>query len=153
MTKEQPIAAFIGFAGDLAESFSLNRSLGMIYGLLYLREGMTSLEEIASVCGMSKGNASLQIRVLESWGAVRRRSLSGSRKDHYEANRDVRGLAVRRLKEGLTRRLDTAEERMGELKSGGLADATALKRLDEVQSMMRKARKGLTLLEKALSFL
>ena len=61
-------AEFARFAGELAESFSFNRSVGQIYGLLYLQESPLSLEDIGQRLSMSKGNASINIRLLESWG-------------------------------------------------------------------------------------
>lgn len=134
---------FSRLAGELAESFSFNRSLGQIYGLLYLQESPLSLEDIGHQLSMSKGNASVNIRQLESWGAVRSVSVVGSRKDFYEANRDIKEVALRRLREGLSKRLDRAEEQMGALlKSGNGSLSPHLKRLQELQSLLNKGRKA-----------
>lgn len=135
---------FARFAGELAESFSFNRSVGQIYGLLYLQESPLSLEDIGQRLSMSKGNASINIRLLESWGAVRSVSVVGSRKDFYEANRDIKQVALRRVREGLAKRLDRAEEQLTRLhKNGNGAPPAAVKRIQELQSLIAKARKAM----------
>jgi len=139
-----PDAEFARFAGELAESFSFNRSVGQIYGLLYLQESPLSLEDIGQRLSMSKGNASINIRLLESWGAVRPVSVVGSRKDYYEANRDIKSVALRRVREGLTKRLDRAEEQLTRLhRNGNGAHPVATKRIQELQSLIAKARKAM----------
>lgn len=136
-------AEFARFAGELAESFSFNRSVGQIYGLLYLQESPLSLEDIGQRLSMSKGNASINIRLLESWGAVRPVSVVGSRKDFYEANRDIKQVALRRVREGLTKRLDRAEEQLVSLQKNGNGSSASQKRIQELQSLIAKARKAM----------
>src|SRR5260370_42093510 len=99
MTKEtfDPfLAHFIALAGDVEEMVSFNRSLGQLYGLLYISPEPLSLEEIALTCSMSKGNASIHLRILEDWNAVHRSSRPGTRKDYYTANTDVKSLVTQR---------------------------------------------------------
>lgn len=146
---------FARLAGELAESLSFNRSIGQIYGLLYLASEPLSLEDIAKRLGMSKGNASINLRALASWGAVRPVWVRGSRRDHYEADRNIKALALRRLEEGLSRRLDMAEEKMDSLLSrdGALQDPAVKKRLQELRSLVGSGRKALRVLPKILGFL
>ena len=137
---------FARFAGEAAESFNFNRSLGQIYGLLYVSADRLSLGDICQQLSMSKGNASINLRLLESWGAVRPVSVVGSRRDHYEANRDIKEVALRRLREGLTKRLDRAEDRFLTIVSqgnGSRASADTLKRILELQSLLTKGRRAL----------
>src|SRR5262245_19140833 len=110
---------FTRFAGELAESFNFSRSIGQIYGLLYISPGPLSLGEICERLSMSKGNASINLRLLEFWGAVRPVSVMGSRKDFYEPNRDLKDLALRRLREGMGKRLDFAESQMARFSGNG----------------------------------
>lgn len=143
----------VRFAGDLAESLSLNKSLGQIYGLLYILPEPLSLEEIARRLSMSKGNASVNLRVLESWSAVQSVSVSGSRRDHYRANTDLKGIALRRLQEGVLRRLDMTDERLneltGRLRSGGRDLRLFQERIKGVRSLSSSLRRLLGLLPKA----
>lgn len=105
-------ARFVAFAAELAESLSLSGALAQIYALLFIRSHPLSLGEIADLLRMSKGHASVNLRVLESWGAVRPAWIPGNRRDHYEPVRDLKALVLRRVEEGLGRRLAVAEERL-----------------------------------------
>ena len=68
-------------AGQIAESVGLNRSMGQLYAALYLGNRPMSLNELVRVCGMSKGNVSINIRRLENWGAVKKVWGRDNRKD------------------------------------------------------------------------
>ena len=57
--------------------------------------GNLALEDIGQRLSMSKGNVSINIRQLEAWGGASS-SVVGSRKDYYEANRDIKAIAIRR---------------------------------------------------------
>jgi DNA-binding transcriptional regulator GbsR (MarR family) len=135
---------FARLAGDLAEEFSFSRSLGQIYGLLYMQEAPMALEDIGRRLSMSKGNVSINIRLLEAWGAVRPLSVVGSRKDYYEANRDIKGVALRRLSEGLSKRLDHAERRLAALLAAP-AESAQRKRVQELETLLARSRRALKL--------
>jgi len=149
--------AFVRLAGEMAENFSFNRSVGQIYGVLYVSREPLALEDIAKRLGMSKGNASINLRALEGWGAVRPVWVAGSRKDHYEANRDLKALLLRRVEEGLSKRLDLLETRLAGVSdalAGNDADSRfAKEQLKSVASMAAKARKALNMLPKVVKFL
>src|SRR5689334_7258114 len=100
-TTEKAQDAFANLAGEVAEMLSFNPSIGQLYGYLFVSHEALSLEAIAKACNMSKGNASIHLRTLENWGAVHRSWRPGTRKDYYTANTDIRGVAVRRLEEGI----------------------------------------------------
>ncbi len=89
---------FIKITGELGANLGLNRSMGQIYGLLYLSDEPVSLEVIAKSLKMSKGSVSLNIRELEKWEAVKKSWLQGSRKDFYEANIDFLNIIYKRLR-------------------------------------------------------
>lgn len=134
---------FARFAGEMAESFSFNKSLGQIYGLLYISSEPLSLSDIARELLMSKGNASLNLRVLEEWNAVRRVFVSGTRQDFYEANRDLKQIVVRRIVEGLDKRMLAAEQAFERLLAtpGGAAGEEARKKVTELRTMLASVRK------------
>jgi len=106
---------FIGEIGRLGESIGLNRTTCQMYALLYLEEGTLSLTELSRMLHISKGSASLNIRKLEEWGAVKSIWRKGSTQNYYQANCDLFGIAKNRLKLGITRRLDLVEEGILEL--------------------------------------
>jgi DNA-binding transcriptional regulator GbsR (MarR family) len=148
--------SFARAIGELAESFNFNRSLGQIYGYLYFNDGPLCLDDIASGVMMSKGNASVNLRTLEEWGAIRPVFVSGTRKDYYEANRDVREVAVKRLQEGLAKRFDRAQSHLDGLTRSLGSDSQsklARKRLRDLVVLMSTARRSLKTLPVLLKLL
>ena len=86
---DRATAIFVeGMGAAAATSGVLTQLQGRIFGFLYLRSGSVSLDEITTELGQSKGNVSTQIRGLVDWHLVRRVSVAGSRKDHYQAASD-----------------------------------------------------------------
>ncbi|MBI1908775.1 MAG: MarR family transcriptional regulator [Deltaproteobacteria bacterium] len=61
---------------------------GQIYALLFLSRQPLSLDEISDILKLSKGNVSVNIRLLEETKLVRKVWVKGSRRDYYEAHRD-----------------------------------------------------------------
>ena len=101
---------FIGEIGRLGESIGLNRTICQMYTLLYLEEGPLSLTELSRTLHISKGSASLNIRKLEEWGAVKPVWRKGSTQNYYQANRDLWEIMKKRMKSGLERRLNVVQE-------------------------------------------
>lgn len=86
---ERAAAAFVeGIGAASATSGVLSQLQGRIFGLLYLQPAPMSLDDIAAALQQSKSNISTTIRGLVEWHLVRRVSVAGSRRDHYEAATD-----------------------------------------------------------------
>lgn len=108
---------FIETAGAVAESFSLNRIVGQLYALLYIRCEPVSLDEMAAELKISKGSASVNIRILENWNSVKKVWVQGSRKDFYTAEPDILKIISERLQQGIERRLTLAKSRKSMIQS------------------------------------
>ncbi len=80
------VRRFIEDAGSLAQSFGVGRNVGQIYAFLYFRPDPCTLSDLHEGLGISKGSASMCVRQLEQWGAVRKAWVKGDRRDYYEAN-------------------------------------------------------------------
>ena len=82
-------AVFVdGMGTASATSGVLSQLQGRIFAILYLEDEPLSLDEIAEALQQSKSNISTNIRGLVEWHLVRRVSVAGSRKDHYQAADD-----------------------------------------------------------------
>ena len=106
--KKQPSdikSEVINLAGMGFSRFSLSPIAGQIYALLYMSSGPVTLNDMVRELKISKGSASMNIRALESWGAVRKLWVNSDRKDYYEANPDIMTIALKRFKEGMNKRL------------------------------------------------
>jgi HTH-type transcriptional regulator, glycine betaine synthesis regulator len=74
--------------GRLSAFAGFNKAMGQIYGLLYLTEEPVSLGEIAEQLGISKGNASLNMKIMQRWGLIQPVSKKSDRRDYYRAETD-----------------------------------------------------------------
>jgi len=108
---------------------------------------------------MSKGNASIHLRTLENWGAVHRSWKPGTRKDYYAANTDIKELAAKRLQQGIEKRLTAVKSKLKTIREDQQISALrrdpkgayAVKRLEEIESLLQQAESGFVLLPKLLS--
>ncbi len=89
---------FVRSAGDVSSSFGVNRMIGQIYALLFMSPKPLSLDDMTGRLRVSKGTISTNVRVLETWGAVKKIWIRSSRKDYYQANIDTIGVIIERVK-------------------------------------------------------
>lgn len=84
---DDAVETFIQGAGKVSAALlgMINRVGGQIYALLFLSDEPLSLDEIGERLGVSKSNISINIRMLEEVGLVRKVWVKGSRKDYYAA--------------------------------------------------------------------
>lgn len=141
--------SFVESAAELAASLSLSRSVGQIYALLYVSAEPLSLDEICRKLRISKGNGSMNLRVLEEWEAVERVWIRGERGARYVARTDLRRIALKRIEEGARRRLALARERLDRV-AGSIdgRDPHAAARLKELRSFLSSVEKAVALLPK-----
>lgn len=100
---------FIESAGHATQMLGFGRIIGQTYMLAFFRREPVSLEDLTRELGISKGSASMTVRQLEAWGALRKVWRKGDRKDYYEA-RDEFGRIIRKaLLEMIGQRLETAD--------------------------------------------
>ncbi len=87
---EKALDRFIESAGKISANMlgMVNKVGGQIYALLFLSREPLSLDEVAETLQVSKGNISVNIRLLEDFKLVKKVWVKGSRRDYYEANRD-----------------------------------------------------------------
>src|SRR3989338_1537415 len=96
---------FVESVGRISDVFGINRFVAQMYAFLYLKQEPLSLDEIAGALGASKGNVSINIRILEKWGAVRNIWMKGSRKDYYEVEPDIKKMLFSNFKTAIDKRL------------------------------------------------
>jgi len=103
----QGLGRFSSFAG-------FSKMTGQIYGLLYLSGEPLSLGQVAEQLDISKGNVSLNVRIMERWGLIRRFNKRGDRRDYYEVETDfwkvIRGILNERDKKEVDHTLDSVAD-------------------------------------------
>lgn len=142
---------FLSKINQICSKFGLNNIMAQLYALLYLQNKTMSLDEMADRLKISKGSVSVNIRVLERYGAVRKAWVKGSRRDYYEAETDISKVIMDRVKSLVQGRLlemeDMVESSYKALSSASvnnnLKDSESIKifekRLIELKSLKSKA--------------
>ena len=109
--------------GRLSSFVGFNKAMGQIYGLLYLSIEPISLGEIAEQLGISKGNASLNIRYMERWGLIQPISKKGDRRDYYQAETNfwkiVRDILTERDKKEIDHTLNAIASMLSSVSTAG----------------------------------
>lgn len=144
---------------DLFISFmkliGLPKSVGEIYGLLFVSGAPLNAEQITERLQISAGAASQGLKLLRSLGAVRSVYVAGDRRDHFSADLDLSTFASAFIKEELNPRLENAAERIERMEhlatdlEAEERDA-AFKRIERLRHWMERGRKMMPWLLKFL---
>jgi DNA-binding transcriptional regulator GbsR (MarR family) len=144
---------------DLFISFmkliGLPKSVGEIYGLLFVAGSPLNAEQITERLQISTGAASQGLKLLRSFGAVRSVYVPGDRRDHFSADLDLSTFASAFIKEELNPRLENAAERIKRMEQlaqhlEGEERAAAFKRIERLRHWMERGRKMMPWLLKFL---
>jgi DNA-binding transcriptional regulator GbsR (MarR family) len=98
-----------------AHLFGFPRSIGEIYGLLFVSPDPLPFEAIRERLMMSSGSASQGLRLLRNLGAVQVTYVAGERSDHYVVEIGVRRIAAGFVREKLAPSVSGQEERLTRL--------------------------------------
>ena len=103
--------------GRFALSRGLPRSVGEIYGLLYLSTKPMSAPEIGAALSISKGSVSTGTRQLLALGFIQKVWLQGERKDYFEAVIELGEMAQMAYERIVKHRTQEAERRFDSLRN------------------------------------
>lgn len=103
---------FLDRTNHICKKLGLNNVMAQLYAILYLNNEPLSLDDMVNRLKISKGSASVNIRALESYGAVKRVWVRGSRKDYYEADTDIVRVVMDRVTLIARLRLSEVDELM-----------------------------------------
>ncbi|RZO18942.1 MAG: hypothetical protein EVB09_00320 [Verrucomicrobiaceae bacterium] len=95
----------------------LPKSIGEIYGLLFISPDPLALDVIVIKLEISKGSVSQGLRFLRNLGAVKLVYVSGDRRDHFTAEAELKKLANGFIRGELNPNLESATLRLDELKA------------------------------------
>jgi len=140
----EAIEMFINFL----KLIGLPKSVGEIYGLLFVSPKPLAMDALMQRLQISGGAASQGLRLLRSFGAVKVSYVPGDRRDHYVADLDLSNFATVFIKDELQPRMDRALDRitrMEELSEDMSAadQKVAHARIERLKHWMEKGRKML----------
>jgi DNA-binding transcriptional regulator GbsR (MarR family) len=138
----EAIEMFINFL----RLIGLPKSIGEIYGLLFVAPKPMAMDEIMARLDISLGAASQGLKLLRSFGAVRVVYERGDRRDHYVADLELSRFATVFIKDELQPRIDMAAERIKRMEVA-LAELppkerrATRERIDRLKHWLEKGRK------------
>lgn len=91
------------------------KSIGEIYGLLFISPDPLPLDALVRRLRISKGSASQGLRFLKAVGAVKPVYVAGDRRDHFEAVLELKQLAAGFIREELQPHLENGTRRLERL--------------------------------------
>lgn len=146
----------VDFFIDGVKVLGLPRSIGEIYGLLFITTEPLSLDDLVARLGISKGSASQGLRALKTLGAVRETTGAVERRTYYEPAVELKRLAGGFIREQIRPHLDSGKEKVGRLReqlptlSEPAERAFFNERLERLDSWMRRGGRVLPVLQKIL---
>ena len=98
----------LGIAG--ASAFSLPKSVGAIFGLIFASPDPLCLDDLIDRLGISKGSGSNGLKFLQRVGAVKPVYLPGERRTHYAPELSLRRFIIGILHENVIPHLQQSAE-------------------------------------------
>ena len=115
------VREFVEHWGMMAGTWGINASMGELFAFLYIEGGDWTADALRARLNFSRGNVSMNLRELISWGVVHKVHRRGSRRQYYRAETDVwtlfRRILLRRKRRELDPTLavlDRAAEQLGD---------------------------------------
>lgn len=149
----EAIEMFINFM----RLIGLPKSIGEIYGILFVSPKPLAMDEIMTRLDISLGAASQGLKLLRSFGAVRVVYERGERRDHYVADLELSRFATVFIKEKLQPRVEMASERIRRMEES-LAEMpaqdrrTTEERIERLKHWIDKGQKILPWLIRFMKF-
>lgn len=139
----------LDFFVSFVQVFGLPKSIGQIYGLLFVSAEPLSMDEIVAQLGISKGSASQGLALLKSLGAVTSRTIPADRREHFEADLNVSRIVTHFFENRLQPRLEHGDHRLQRMmvlareakrKDKSAGAATVLTRIQALQKWQKRGR-------------
>ncbi len=143
---------------DGVRVLGLPRSIGEIYGLLFISRAPLALDDLVSRLNISKGSASQGLRLLKTLGAVSESQGNGGaeRRTYYEPAVELKRLVGGFIREQIRPHLESGKTKISRLAETAreVADPEQRKflseRVNRLDQWMRSGGKVLPLLQKIL---
>ena len=149
-------AQVVEFFVDGVRVLGLPRSLGEIYGLLYISPDPLSLDDLVRLLAISKGSASQGLKTLRSLGAVRETDGNGERRTYYEPAIELKRLVGGFIREQVRPHLDSGKTKLERLQDTASLTADPVEReffndrIDRLEAWMKRGGQVLPVLQRIL---
>lgn len=126
-----------GYFGMLASAMGLPRTVGRIYGVLFLSQDAMTFAEVVKAAGISKASTSTGLRILTGLRAVHAVSNGGERRMRFAAETSAKRLVRGLLAGTMLPQLEAGEELLARVADD---DPFVSGRLERLRSWHRGAR-------------
>lgn len=146
----------VDFFVDGVRVLGLPRSIGEIYGLLFVSQSALSLDDLVQRLAISKGSASQGLRLLKSLGAVREVESVTERRTYYEPAVELKRLVGGFIREQIRPHLESGKTKIGRLTATAqdIGDPARRKflgeRVERLESWLRSGGRVLPVIQKLL---
>lgn len=146
----------VGVFVDGVRVLGLPRSIGEIYGLLFISQSALSLDDLVKRLGISKGSASQGLRTLKSLGAVREVENGAERRTYFEPAIELKRLAGGFIREQIRPHLESGKSKINRLSETAQTIDDPIRRkflserMERLETWMRSSGKVLPVLQKIL---
>jgi HTH-type transcriptional regulator, glycine betaine synthesis regulator len=102
---------------DGVHVLGLPKSLGEIYGLLFISPEPLALDDFVQKLSMSKGTASQGLKMLRTLGAIMEAEPNGGRRVMYIPSMDLKNLVGGFIREQIRPHLDSGKDKVQEMRN------------------------------------
>jgi DNA-binding transcriptional regulator GbsR (MarR family) len=138
-----------------ADILNLPRSVGEIYGILFVSAQPLCLDDCRIRLNISKGSTSQGLKILRSFGAIRTIYIPGDRKDYYVAETSLRKIASGFASEQIQPHVASGDDRVARIRE--MLDACEsdskddlVEKVELLENWQRRAGKTLPLILKLI---
>lgn len=143
----EAIEYFISFV----QLLGLPKSVGEIYGLLFVAPEAIPMDAVISRLQISKGSASQGLAVLRNLGAIEQVYVPGDRRDHYRPDFDLQRIVSRFFRDKLEPRLESGMARLKRMDEAAAGSDDSVS--NRIKVLMKWHTKGAGVLPLLLSLL
>lgn len=146
----------LAYFQDGVKVLGLPKSVGEIYGTLYISPNPLTMLDLVDRLGISKGSASQGLKMLRTLGAVREVEHDNDRKTYFRADIELKKLVGGFIREEIRPHLKSGKEKLNTLhkEAQNIKDPELRKfydeRIDRLERWSGKANLVLPLLQKFL---
>ena len=149
--EKEVVEIFVRIAGVL----SLPRSVGELYGILFVSPEPMCIDDLMGKLKISKGSTSQGLKILRSFGAVTSVYVAGDRRDFFTAEAELRKIVSGFVNEKIRPYLESGKDRMARIE-GLLTEETPDKKefiAERIERLQGWQKRTGALLPFALNFI
>jgi DNA-binding transcriptional regulator GbsR (MarR family) len=135
---ETELKQFVEAWGAMGVLWGINRSMARVHALLIVSERPLTIDDVSEQLSISRGNASMSLKELRSWGVARKVNVSGERRDYFLVEQDTWSMFFRIATERKRREFDPALDALRAVQNSGDFEASGAvqQRLTEMSRLL-----------------